>query len=131
MKHYYFNLIMLFFAAGMFAIMIARESTLIQKIKQWLSLTDPYNPKLNIFTRIASYWKMLPKGLFFIFLPLIIPLVILLSLHKLLAELLNCPYCISFWILLSFLYIDNIDIKTSILYAFTAPIAVHLIYKLY
>ena len=128
---YYFNLIILFFAAGMLSIEIAQESTLIQRIKQWLYLTIPFNPKLYIFSRIVSYWKMLPKGLFFIFLLLIIPIVIFLKLYALLAELLNCPYCISIWVFFSFLFINNIDIKTSILYAFTAPIAVHLIYKLY
>ena len=120
MVDYYLYNFLLVISGSLLAIQVAEESVLSLKIKQLLLLNQPYNTKLFIFKDLRNWHKLLKTGLFSLFFVLIIPAWILINLHYIIAELLDCSKCTAFhigWILNFFV------IGTTLLNAFLlAPI---------
>lgn len=90
-----FNVILLSIACGVSAYEIV-YSELTSYIKRFFFL-DKKQPVLNLLSSFKVYKKVLGNYTYGL-LPIIV-LVILLSLsHRFLYKLLQCPYCLSFWI---------------------------------
>jgi len=87
---------------------IAYESTIVQEIKGYLLLDE-------IELKLKFKWWFKP----------------LVWLHFKLKELLNCPFCISFWIMLWTNYnVSGFNMVQSIILAPVAMAVVHLYQKL-
>lgn len=96
------------FCSAVLACYIAYDSTLIQEIKTYLRLSD---------TESQIKWRkfMKPFGWF----------------YDKLRELLNCPFCLSFWLgLICNYYLWHISIVFSIVYALLSVAFVEVYRKL-
>lgn len=102
--------IILSLAIGEISIQIV-ISELANKIKGLMFLNQPYSRKLSLMSSIL-FWRKLSKYGWFLFLPV----VLVLKLHKLMSEILQCPWCLSYHIswLTSYLYLHT-DIITAVL----------------
>lgn len=91
-------------------------SSLADKVKNLFGLnqTHRYMPLLNIsaWTQIIGLkWSMILS-------PFILLVVAALNVHKFISEMVQCPFCISIWLMLAVnLLYFNLPVINSILYA--------------
>jgi hypothetical protein len=104
-------------------------SPLVYSIKQLLYLHQP-NKKLILLTKPATYINVIGKYSTLIGLPIIIPIIILLTIHKTLQEMLECSFCLSFHIgwFLMFLCIPQITLFTVITHSLL-PLPIVALYQ--
>ena len=120
-------LILICLIAGTLAIQVAEESVIILRVKQWLFLVQPYNKSLTTLSKFST-WRRMLGTIFYILLPLVFCFIVLLRLHALLADLLDCSKCTSFhftWILLYFA--AGFPLVVSLVLAPLGILAVYLI----
>jgi len=111
--------------SAVLAIQVSQESTLILRVKQFLSLEQPYDRKLLALSKFRTWWSLIPRW-FVVGLPIISVIVLVLRLHHFLSDLLSCPYCSSFhfmWLLL-FLVVGFPFVASIVL----APLAILGVY---
>lgn len=91
------------------------DSQLINDIKNKLGFKSN-NSKLKAISSIMFYWRLIPYYLFFPFLIIIIPMIIIGNVLLFFTKLSECPYCISFHLgwLMNYFYLNN-DIIHSII----------------
>lgn len=88
-------------------------SELSAKIKGAMLLQMPYNSKTDLLSK-NKFWRKL-LGRYWV---LATPFILFFAIHKFIAELLDCPYCIGFWIgLFTNHFYLNLDWITSIILA--------------
>jgi len=117
-------------SVAMMAIQVV-SSTLSLKIKRLLGVNLPY--RYSALSNIYFYTKWLNLGVDATIL-LSIPLLLVTTffkIHRFIAELFGCPYCIGFWISLAVnYYYFNFALITSLLYAPLALVFVAILDKI-
>ena len=107
--------IVLSLCIGAFAIQVA-ISDLSDKFKRIFGLQQPY--KFNSIITIQFWRKFLGNNTSMVLSPFILVVILLGNIHKLLSELLSCPYCTVFWLMLGVnLWFLDLPIMDSIIYA--------------
>lgn len=105
------------------AINIAYFSTLSYDLKQVLYLTERQLIKVNILSKLTFWKKLLPKYLW-----MLIPiLIIIFGIYHKIGELLNCPYCTSWWGGFGFCLSQEMSIIQSIAFGGLTIVFVFLI----
>lgn len=122
-----FVIIILVLISGILAVQIATDSTLILRVKQFLRLEQPYPKKLNALSKFWTWWVFIPRW-FVILSPFIAIIILVLKLHQVLSELLDCPYCTAFHIMwmLCFFFV-GIPIIPSLVLAPLGILGVYII----
>lgn len=115
----------LLLVGAILAIQIANESSLVLRVKQWLYLSQPYSKPLFAFSQFKTWWKLFPR-LFFLLMPLIILIVLVLRFHHFLSELLDCQYCTATW--LGFFLLYFFSTETLIHCIILAPLSILGVY---
>lgn len=119
-----FLIILICFISAVLAIQIVDESLIILKAKQFLYLSQPYSKKLLALSKFKTWWKLIPR-LFYVLIIFITIFVLILKLHYLFAELLDCRYCTVFHVTWILLLIIGFPIVASI---FLAPLGILAVY---
>jgi len=116
--------------AGVLAIQVSYQSTVMLRVKQLLFLVQPYNRKLLALSKFKTWWTLTPRW-FVAMLPLLLVLVVLLRVHHFLSDLLDCQYCTAFhimWMLLFFLV--GVPIIPALVLAPLGILGVYIIEKI-
>lgn len=127
-----FIFIIIFFSIiiALWSIQIAGESVLALRVKQWLFLSQPYPKTLLAFSRFKTWWQLMPR-IFFILLPLILILVLVLRCHHFISEILDCKYCQSTYYMGLLLYfLLELPLVYSVLIAPLPILSIYLIEKI-
>lgn len=104
------------------------DSTLSNKIKKFFCLT-PNNTIVDVLSSFKVYRGITGKW-FIVLLPLWLPVILFFNFHKLLIELLDCPFCVSFHLGWTFFYFYlNTDVFISILAGSLAVLITKIIDK--
>lgn len=118
-------LIFLSIIVAIWSIQIASESVLALRIKNFFRLTQPYPRSLDVFCHFKT-WRRLIGTAFYLLMPLVFLIVVLLRLHRFISEILECPYCQSTWYMGFTLYfLIGLPLVWSI---FLAPLPILSIY---
>ena len=118
-------------ALSAIAINITDYSYICLKIKHFLKFFIVYDKKLILFSKITTYYKILPRFLFYLTLPITILIVVVLKIHQLLNDILYCRYCLSYhlgW--LTFFFYFNQPIITSLMLGGLTVATTYLLTKL-
>lgn len=112
------------------SIQIAYASPLVDGIKRFFGLSLPY--KYNSLLKYNSWKKIIKHKFWFSCLfPFITVFMILLQFHKFLSSLLNCSFCISFWLMLATnIILLELMIPTAIVLAGFALVLVSIVEKI-
>ena len=109
-----------------FAIQIV-ISELSHWIKGAMLLRQPYNKKLDAFCNPILWRKLFNKAWF-----IASPIIFLTRIHRFISELLSCPWCIGFWLMLSAnLFYFKMDLITALLLAPICLVWVTILDKLH
>jgi hypothetical protein len=101
------------------AIQIA-TSELSGKLKRVLRLNIPYDAKLKVLGG-KKLWEMMFGSWWFI----AAPVMLLARLHEFFSEMLDCPFCCGFWIMLAVnLFYLNMTLATGVI---LAPVALAVV----
>jgi len=106
---------------SIWAIQISSESVLALRIKNFFKLSHPYNKKLIALCQFKT-WRRMLGTISYVLLPIIVLIIIPIRLHRFIAEVLECPYCLSYhlgW--LSFYFIIKLPLWEAF-YLATLPI---------
>jgi len=118
-------------AIAAIALQITDYSYLSMIIKNFLYLNIEYDKKLTLFSKIRTYYKLLPTWLFVITFPITFIVAIGLKIHYLLSLLFNCKYCLSYDLtLITLLFYFNEGIITSIILSGFGVISAHILSKI-
>lgn len=119
--------IIIILISAILGIQVAQESVLALWIKQRLMLIQPYSKTLKAFSKFKA-WHSLLGTAYYLLLPLILIVVLVLECHAFFSELLDCSYCSSTWIAAFSLYfILNKSILESLYFAPLAILGVYII----
>jgi hypothetical protein len=122
-------LILLLFASAELSRQIA-QSELSLRVKQFLYLNQPYRKSLLALCSIRNWYKMLGKW-FWVFIPMVVPIWLLVSTHKYVADLVDCSRCTAYWVGVGVLFLVlNVSILLSFLLAPTFIIITYVIDRL-
>ena len=120
-----FLFIILAIISALWGIQISNESTLALKVKQALRLSHPYNSRLLAFGTFRFWWLLTGK-FSIILMPFYSVLLLLLTVHHFLFELLDCSRCTSTWIFGFLLFFGmNLPLFYSVA---LAPLPIVIIY---
>jgi hypothetical protein len=101
---------------GEFAMQIV-ISDLACWIKGKIAFTLPYDKRLNTISRF-SFWRKLLGNWFWMLSPLSFLIIIGINIHKFIANLFGCPWCICWWLMLTVNYFYlKLDIITALILA--------------
>lgn len=109
------NYIIASIAVAAFGIQVA-ISDLADKVKTLFGLnqTHKYTPLLNIH----SWIRIIGLNWFVILFPFIYLVIAMLYIHKFVAEMVSCQFCISFWLMFIVnVFYFNTSIITGLIYA--------------
>lgn len=106
-------------------------SELSQWIKDKIALIQPYPKKLQTLSFIPFWRKLLGKW-FWVLSPLFLIIILGFRIHRFFASLVNCPYCLGFWVgLFTNHFYLNMDWITSIIFAPIVLVGVVILDKLH
>lgn len=106
-------------------------SELSQWIKDKIALNQPYNRKLQTLS-VIPFWRKLLGKWFWVLSPLSLLIILGFNIHRFFASLVNCPYCLGFWVgLFTNHYYLKFDWITSIIFAPMVLIGVVILDKLH
>lgn len=124
------NLILLSICGAEFAMQVYM-SDLANKIKRIFGLQQPYTKHFDSLGKV-KFWKQLVGDYFNPLFPFFYLIILIFKMHKFVSELLNCPYCIAFWIGLA---INTLILSQTLLigfiYAFITVAFVAVLNKLH
>lgn len=116
--------------AAVLGIQVSEESSIALKVKQVLFLSQPYSKNLLAFMRFKT-WRRILGTAFFLLMPLIFILVVLMRLHFFVSELLDCPMCSATWIFgILLFFLTPTTLFYSILFAPLSIIAVYILNRI-
>lgn len=105
------------------------NSEFVLYIKKWLGLTETSKVMINavMLSSFNCYKRNLGSTLAFILLPIIVPLIVSCLCYRLLFKIINCIFCLSFWVaLFAFFTVFNQPLLVALAYAGTSLLVVAL-----
>ena len=111
------------FALAAISLEIAYHANLSYSIKKLLFLLPENLPRIRLFTKF-KFWRLFLNKWLYIFIPI---LIIFFFFYYEINQLLNCPFCIDFWLSLGFLLLTGYDLLTSIALTGIGIVSVYII----